>query len=88
MRRAGTPIPVNAVWIAATATECNGHFLTYDTDYRRVNGLDYTLLERRHEGRGEPAFSYSPARLSKALDLVGEAMVVIVPMTTTKNVEA
>ena len=48
LRRAGTPIPVNDVWIAASTMECNGHLLTYDTDYRRVSGLDYTLLERSH----------------------------------------
>lgn len=48
LRQAGTPIPVNDVWIAATTMESNGHLLTYDTDYRRVNGLDYTLLERSH----------------------------------------
>ena len=87
MRRAGTPTPVNAVWIAATATEWNGHFLTCDTDYRRVNGLDYTLLERRHEGRAEPAIFCSRAGLSKTPNLAGK-VVVIVPMTATKNVEA
>lgn len=49
LRQAGTPIPINDVWIAATTMECNGHLLTYyDTDYRSVSGLDYTLLERSH----------------------------------------
>ena len=45
LRRAGTPIPVNDVWIAASAMECNGHLLTFDRDYRRVMDLDHTLLE-------------------------------------------
>lgn len=48
LRQAGTPIPINDVWIAATTMECNGHLLTYDTDYRSVSGLDYTLLEGSH----------------------------------------
>ena len=45
LRRAGTPIPVNDVWIAASAMECNGHLLTFDRDYRRIVNLDHTLLE-------------------------------------------
>ena len=45
LRRAGTPIPVNDVWIAASAMECNGHLLTFDRDYRRILNLDHTLLE-------------------------------------------
>ena len=45
LRRAGTPIPVNDVWIAASAMECNGHLLTFDRDYRRIIDLDHTLLE-------------------------------------------
>lgn len=45
LRRAGTPIPINDVWIAAATMECNGHLLTFDRDYRHVGGLDHTLLE-------------------------------------------
>ena len=45
LRRAGTPIPINDVWIAAATMECNGHLLTFDRDYHRVEGLDHTLLE-------------------------------------------
>ncbi len=45
LRRAGTPIPINDVWIAAETMECNGHLLTFDRDYRHVGGLDHTLLE-------------------------------------------
>ena len=45
LRRAGTPIPVNDVWIAAVTMECNGHLLTFDRDYRRVVDLDHTLLD-------------------------------------------
>ena len=45
LRRAGTSIPVNDVWIAAAAMECNGHILTFDRDFRRIMDLDLTLLE-------------------------------------------
>ena len=45
LRRAGTPIPVNDVWIAAAAMECNGHLLTFDRDFRRIMDLEHTLLE-------------------------------------------
>ena len=45
LRRAGTPIPTNDVWIAAATIECRGHLLTFDSDYCRVGGLEYTLLD-------------------------------------------
>ena len=45
LRRAGTPIPINDVWIAAVTMECNGHLLTFDRDYLRIGELDHTLLE-------------------------------------------
>jgi len=45
LRRAGTPIPVNDIWIAATTLECGGHLVTFDADFRRVEGLDYTVLK-------------------------------------------
>ena len=45
LRRAGIPIPINDVWIAAATMECNGHLLTFDRDYRRVTNLDHTLFE-------------------------------------------
>lgn len=45
LRRAGTPIPINDVWIAAATMECNGHLLTFDRDYLRVTNLDHTLFE-------------------------------------------
>jgi len=44
LRRAGTPIPVNDIWIAATTLDCGGHLLTFDADFRRVEGLDCTVL--------------------------------------------
>ena len=45
LRRAGTPIPINDVWIAATTMECGGHLLTFDADYRRVPDLEHTVLD-------------------------------------------
>lgn len=45
LRLAGTPIPINDVWIAAATTECGGHLLTFDNDYHRIAGLDCTVLE-------------------------------------------
>jgi tRNA(fMet)-specific endonuclease VapC len=44
LRRAGTPIPINDIWIAATTLDCGGHLLTFDTDYKNVAALDCTLL--------------------------------------------
>ena len=44
LRRAGTPIPMNDVWIAATTLERHGRLLTFDRDYLRVPSLDCSLL--------------------------------------------
>lgn len=45
LRRAGTPIPINDVWIAAATLETAGHLLTFDTDFEAVQGLDLILLD-------------------------------------------
>ncbi len=45
LRGAGTPIPINDVWIAAATMECGGHLLTFDANYRRVPDVDHTLLD-------------------------------------------
>ena len=44
LRRAGTPIPVNDVWIAATTIEAGARLLTFDSDFERVKRLDRTIL--------------------------------------------
>jgi predicted nucleic acid-binding protein len=44
LRRAGSPIPVNDIWIAAATLDCGGHLLTFDEDYRQVKSLELTLL--------------------------------------------
>jgi len=45
LRRAGTPIPVNDVWIAATTLERTAHLLTFDADFHHVEALECTVLE-------------------------------------------
>ena len=45
LRRAGTPIPTNDVWIAASTMECNGCLLTFDRLYRHIVGLEHTILD-------------------------------------------
>lgn len=45
LRAAGTPIPLNDVWIAACTLECHGHLLTFDRDYLRVPSLECTVLD-------------------------------------------
>jgi tRNA(fMet)-specific endonuclease VapC len=45
LRRAGTPIPVNDIWVAATTLALDGHLLTFDGDFRHVRGLQATILQ-------------------------------------------
>ncbi|MFQ5739926.1 MAG: type II toxin-antitoxin system VapC family toxin [Acidobacteriota bacterium] len=44
LRRAGTPIPVNDIWIAAATLDCGAHLLTFDQDFQRIGYLDCTVL--------------------------------------------
>ena len=44
LRNAGTPIPLNDVWIAACTLEWHGRLLTFDGDFLHVPALDCTLL--------------------------------------------
>jgi tRNA(fMet)-specific endonuclease VapC len=44
LRRAGTPIPVNDMWIAAAAVDSGGCLITFDEDFARVKGLDCQVL--------------------------------------------
>ena len=45
LRRAGTPIPGNDMWIAACALDQGGCLLTFDHDFDRVAGLDRLVLD-------------------------------------------
>ncbi len=47
LRRAGTPIPINDVWIAASVLDSAAHLLTFDRNFEKVDGLDVTILETR-----------------------------------------
>ncbi len=44
LRRAGTPVPVNDLWIAAATLEVGGHLLTFDRDFARIPDLRCTVL--------------------------------------------
>ena len=44
LKRDGTPIPVNDIWIAAATLDCGGTLLTFDRDFERISGLDRLLL--------------------------------------------
>ena len=44
LRRIGTPIPVNDIWIAAATLDCGAHLLTFDQHFQHIRGLDFTLL--------------------------------------------
>lgn len=43
--RAGTPVPVNDIWIAATTLDCKGHLLTFDRHFRSLPDLAATVLD-------------------------------------------
>lgn len=45
LRQAGTPIPVNDIWIAATAIDAGAQVLTFDRDFERVSNLDRVVLD-------------------------------------------
>ena len=44
LRRAGTPIPVNDIWIAAATIDAGAHLLTFDSDFDRIAQLDRTIF--------------------------------------------
>ena len=45
LRRAGTPIPANDIWIAACAIDQGACLLTFDRDFERIAALDRIVLE-------------------------------------------
>lgn len=45
LRRAGTPIPTNDIWIAACAFETRSHLLTFDSDFGRIRKLERTIYK-------------------------------------------
>jgi tRNA(fMet)-specific endonuclease VapC len=44
LRRAGTPIPTNDIWIAASALHVGAELMTFDTDFRHVRDLNARVL--------------------------------------------
>jgi len=44
LRRAGTPVPTNDIWIAAAAIDRAASVLTFDDRFRHVRGLDCEIL--------------------------------------------
>jgi tRNA(fMet)-specific endonuclease VapC len=45
LRRAGTPIPVNDIWIAAVTQDCAGRLLTFDHHFQSIPTLATTVLD-------------------------------------------
>jgi tRNA(fMet)-specific endonuclease VapC len=44
LRKAGTPIPTNDIWIAAHAFESGAELVTFDDHFAAVPGLVWTQL--------------------------------------------
>ncbi len=44
LRKAGTPIPTNDIWIAAHAFESGAELVTFDDHFGAIDGLVYTRL--------------------------------------------
>jgi tRNA(fMet)-specific endonuclease VapC len=53
LRRAGTSIPANDMWIAACAIDQGACLLTFDRDFDRVAALDRLVLEGIEPGTDE-----------------------------------
>ena len=39
LRKAGTPLPINDLWIAAHALETGSTLITYDSHFKKIAGL-------------------------------------------------
>jgi tRNA(fMet)-specific endonuclease VapC len=44
LRRAGTPVPTNDIWIAACAIHVGAQVVTFDSDFDRFGDLDRRVL--------------------------------------------
>ena len=47
LRRAGTPVPTNDIWIAATAIDRGATVITFDERFRHMRGLDCEIFSAR-----------------------------------------
>jgi tRNA(fMet)-specific endonuclease VapC len=45
LKRAGTPIPSNDIWIAAQAMETGAELLTLDSHFEKVTGIAATIFD-------------------------------------------
>src|SRR5688572_11055783 len=45
LKRLGTPLSTNDLWIAATTMETGAHLVTFDRDFEEVPALDRTVLK-------------------------------------------
>jgi tRNA(fMet)-specific endonuclease VapC len=45
LRQAGTPIPTNDIWIAASAMQCSSALLTTDPHFRLVTQVEVEIFE-------------------------------------------
>lgn len=46
LRRAGTPLPVNAIWIAASAAAAGASVLTYDAHFEKISRVGSIVVRR------------------------------------------
>jgi tRNA(fMet)-specific endonuclease VapC len=46
LRKAGTPIPTNDMWIAAHALEAGAELITFDRHFEAIRGLPATILPK------------------------------------------
>ena len=44
LRKNGTPLPTNDLWIAAIVSRHRGHLVTFDGDFELIPGLDVEVL--------------------------------------------
>jgi predicted nucleic acid-binding protein len=45
LRAAGTPVGTNDIWIGAAALDTGAHVVTFDGDFRKLTGVDCTVLD-------------------------------------------
>ena len=45
LRKAGTPIPTNDIWIAAQAMETGAELITLDAHFERIAGIAATIVD-------------------------------------------
>ncbi len=48
LKEAGTPLPTNDIWIAATAVRSGAAVLTYDTHFDAIKRVGSVILEASH----------------------------------------